>query len=80
MEQEEQEKKQSSASTVDAVAKTGKAISKVAQGAATGGVHGAAFAALSEGKKYLIPLACLLLIPIIILAMLPTIIFGSILC
>ena len=80
MSQEQYEQDNSAASTVEAGAKTGKAISKIAKGAATGGMHGAALTAAGESKKYLIAIIVVVLaIPILLIAMLPSIIFGSLL-
>jgi len=67
----------STASTLSAAAKTGKAVSNIAKGAATGNMYGAALAALKSSKKWLIPVIGLLLIPLVIVAMMPSIIFGS---
>ena len=80
MSKEQYEQDNSAASTVEAGAKTGKAISKIAKGAATGGMRGAALAAAVEGKKYIIAIVvAVLAIPILLIAMLPSIIFGSLL-
>lgn len=80
MSQDQYKQDNSAASTVEAGAKTGKAISKIAKGAATGGVHGAALAAAVESKKYIIAIVvAVLTIPILLIAMLPSIIFGSLL-
>ncbi len=70
------EKKQSTASTVAAAAKTGKAISNIAKGAAAGGLPGAALSAASSSKKWLIPIVAFFLLPFLLVAMLPSIIFG----
>jgi len=79
MSQEQENQESSVASSVQAGVKTGKAISNIAKGAASGGVHGAALAALSSNKKYILAIAVVLMIPILVIAMLPSIIFGSIL-
>lgn len=67
----------SAESSVQAAAKTGKAVANIAKGAASGGVHGAAFAAAKSSKKWIIPAVALLLLPVIIVAMLPSVIFGT---
>lgn len=69
----------SAESTVRSAAKAGKAVSNIAKGAATGGIHGAAFETAKESKKWIIALVGVVLIPVILLAMLPSIIFGSLL-
>lgn len=80
MSQERERQENSAASAVESSAKTGKAISKIVQGAASGGVHGAALAAASSGKKYVLAVVVVaLLIPILLITMLPSIILGSIL-
>jgi len=73
-----QEQRNSLGSSAKAAAKTGKAVSNIVKGAASGGLSGAALLAGKNKKKWLIPIACVLLIPVIIIAMLPTIIFGAI--
>ena len=75
---EEQRNQQSNSaeSTVYAASKTGKAVANVTKGAATGGVHGAALATAKNSKKWLIPVAAVLLLPVLIVAMLPSVIFG----
>ncbi len=73
-----QEQRNSLGSSAKAAAKTGKAVSNIVKGAASGGLSGAALLAGKNKKKWLIPIACELLIPVIIIAMLPTIIFGAI--
>lgn len=73
-----QEQSSSLGSSAKAAVKTSKAVSNIVKGAVSGELSGAAL--LSSGsskKKWLIPIACVLLIPVIIIAMLPTIIFGS---
>lgn len=63
---------------VKGAAKTGKAISQILKGAATGGMHGAvAGAAKSFGKELLIVACCLLLLPVMFLMLLPQLIFGG---
>jgi len=76
---EEQRTQQSNSAeaSVQAAAKTGKAVANVVKGAATGGVHGAALSAAKTSKKWLIPLVAILLLPVVIVAMLPSVIFGS---
>lgn len=71
-----QDQKNSSGSSAKAAAKTGKAMANIAKGAASGGMPGAALAASKNAKKWIIPIACVLLIPIILITMLPIIIFG----
>ena len=71
------EERRNSASNAVSAAKAGKALSRIAKGAATGGATGATVAAGSELKKLLIPILALLTVPIVIVAMLPSIIFGS---
>ena len=73
-----QEQRNSLGSSAKAAAKTGKAVSNIVKGAVSGGLSGAALLAGKNKKKWLIPIACVLLIPVIIIAMLPTIIFGAI--
>ena len=75
---EEQRNQQSNSaeSTVHAASKTGKAVANVTKGAATGGVHGAALDTAKNAKKWLIPVAAVLLLPVLIVAMLPSVIFG----
>ena len=73
-----QEQRNSLGSSAKAAAKTGKAVSNIVKGAASSGLSGAALLAGKNKKKWLIPIACVLLIPVIIIAMLPTIIFGTI--
>ena len=75
---EEQRNQQSNSaeSTVYAASKTGKAVANVTKGAATGGVHGAALDTAKNAKKWLIPVAAVLLLPVLIVAMLPSVIFG----
>lgn len=75
----EENQRQSSEATVVSAAKTGKAVANIAKGAATGGVHGAAAAAVGSSKKWVVPLIGILLLPVVIVAMLPTVIFGTLL-
>lgn len=79
MDEENKSQQESAAGTIRAAAKTGKTISSIAKGAATGGMHGAALGAAKSSKKWVIGIvAVAILLPVIILAMLPSIIFGSI--
>lgn len=79
MDEENKSQQESAAGTIRAAAKTGKTISSIAKGAATGGMHGAALGAAKSSKKWIIGIvAVAILLPVIILAMLPSIIFGSI--
>lgn len=79
MDEETKSQQESAAGTIRAAAKTGKTISSIAKGAATGGMHGAALGAAKSSKKWIIGIvAVAILLPVIILAMLPSIIFGSI--
>lgn len=78
MSTEETRERNSLGSSAKATAKTGKAVANIVKGAASGGLSGAALLAGKNKKKWLIPIACVLLIPVIIIAMLPTIIFGAI--
>ena len=73
-----EEQKRSSASTVKAAAKTGKAVANIAKGVAAGGTYGAASAVAKGSKKLILPLVALLLLPFIIVAMVPTVIFGAV--
>ena len=79
MSDEKSQQQTSSESTVAGAAKTGKAISNIAKGAAAGGAHGAAIEAGKSSAKWLIPLIAAVLLPLILVAMLPSIIFGSLL-
>lgn len=72
-----QERSQAADAQVSSAAKTGKAISKIAVGAATGGIHGAALATAKASKKWLGVIAGVLLLPVLLVVMLPSIIFGS---
>lgn len=77
MPEEQRTNGESSAASVRGAAKTGKAIANIAKGAATGGAHGAAFAAAKQSKKWIIGIALLLLLPVLLVLMLPVVIFGS---
>lgn len=77
MPEEQRTQGESAGASVKAAAKTGKAVSDIAKGAATGGAHGAALATVKHSKKWIEILVGLLLLPILIVAMLPVIIFGS---
>lgn len=79
MSDEKSQQQTSTESTVAGAAKTGKAISNIAKGAAAGGAHGAAIEARKSSAKWLIPLIAAVLLPLILVAMLPSIIFGSLL-
>ena len=79
MSDEKSQQQTSTESTVAGAAKTGKAISNIAKGAAAGGAHGAAIEAGKSSAKWLIPLIATVLLPLILVAMLPSIIFGSLL-
>lgn len=79
MSDEKSQQQTSTESTVAGAAKTGKAISNIAKGAAAGGAHGAAIEAGKSSAKWLIPLVAAVLLPLILVAMLPSIIFGSLL-
>ena len=79
MSDEKSQQQTSTESTVAGAAKTGKAISNIAKGAAAGGAHGAAIEAGKSSAKWLIPLVAAVLLPLILVAMLPAIIFGSLL-
>lgn len=65
--------------TVKSAVKTGKAVSNITRGAATGGIHGAALETAKASKKWIFALVGIILIPIMIVAMLPSVIFGSLL-
>ena len=79
MSEEKRQQQSSAESTVAGAAKTGKAIANIAKGAATGGVHGAAFEAAKSSKKWIIPIIAVIALPLVIVAMLPSMIFGSLL-
>ena len=55
MSDEKSQQQTSTESTVAGAAKTGKAISNIAKGAAAGGAHGAAIEAGKSSAKWLIP-------------------------
>ena len=67
-----QERSQAADAQVSSAAKTGKAISKIAVGAATGGIHGAALATAKASKKWLGVIAGVLLLPVLLVVMLPS--------
>lgn len=77
---DEQNKNQdnSSAGTVEGAVKTGKAVAKIAKGAATGQLPEAALHSAGLAKKAIPVLIAVLMIPVLVLAMLPSIIFGNI--
>lgn len=77
MPEEQRTSGESSAASARGAAKTGKAIANIAKGAATGGAHGAALAAVKESKKWIAGIVILLLLPVLIVLMLPVVIFGS---
>lgn len=79
MSDETRQEKSSVESTVGGAAKTGKAISSIAKGAAAGGAHGAAVEAAKASKKWIAVIVALIALPIVIVAMLPSVIFGSLL-
>ena len=79
MSDEKSQQQASAESTVADAAKTGKAISNIARGAAAGGAHGAAIEAGKSSAKWLIPLIATVLLSLILIAMLPSIIFGPLL-
>lgn len=54
MDEENKSQQESAAGTIRAAAKTGKTISSIAKGAATGGMHGAALGAAKSSKKWII--------------------------
>lgn len=72
MSDEKSQQQTSTESTVAGAAKTGKAISNIAKGAAAGGAHGAAIEAGKSSAKWLIPLIAAVLLPLILVAMLPS--------
>ena len=57
-----QERSQAADAQVSSAAKTGKTISKIAVGAATGGIHGAVLATAKASKKWLGVIAGVLLL------------------
>lgn len=69
------------AHTIQAAAKTGKAIANASKGAAIGGPYGAAAGAVWNSRKHLgkiiIGIIILFLLPVVILMMLPGLIFGG---
>ena len=69
------------ASVVNGAIKTGKAVAKIAKGAAAGGPYGAIASALWENRKVManivIAAIALLMIPIVVVMMLPSLIFGG---
>lgn len=75
------EKSASTAQAVRGAVKTGKAIAKIAKGAAAGGVYGAIASAVWENRKIitkiLIAATVVLMLPIIYIMMLPSLIFGG---
>ena len=75
------EKGASVANAVQSAVKAGKAVSKIAKGAAAGGPYGAIAGAIWENRKIIgkiiVTGIALLLIPVIILMMLPSLIFGG---
>lgn len=66
MSDEKSQQQTSTESTVAGAAKTGKAISNIAKGAAAGGAHGAAIEAGKSSAKWLIPLIAAVLLPLIL--------------
>ena len=64
MSDEKSQQQTSTESTVAGAAKTGKAISNIAKGAAAGGAHGAAIEAGKSSAKWLIPLIAAVLLPL----------------
>lgn len=75
------EKSASAAQAVRGAVKTGKAIAKIAKGAAAGGVYGAIASAVWENRKIickiLIAATTVIMVPIIYIMMLPSLIFGG---
>lgn len=75
------EKSASAANAVKGAAKTGKAVSQIAKGAAAGGPYGAIAGAVWENRKVIgkiiIAVIALLMIPVIFVMMLPSLIFGG---
>lgn len=69
------------ASVVNGAIKTGKAVAKIAKGAAAGGPYGAIASALWENRKVIanivIAAIAFLMIPIVVVMMLPSLIFGG---
>ena len=75
------EKGMNAANAIKSMAKTGKAISSLAKGAAVGGPYGAIAAGLWQNRKLLVKIIAasvlVLFIPVLFVIMLPSIIFGS---
>ena len=69
------------ASVVNGAIKTGKAVAKIAKGAAAGGPYGAIASALWENRKVIanivIAAIAFLMIPVVVVMMLPSLIFGG---
>ncbi len=76
MAEEQRTQGESAASSVKGAVKTGKAVAEIAKGAAAGGAHGAALAAVKHSKKWIGILAIILILPVLLIAMLPVVIFG----
>lgn len=75
------ENSMSAANAVNGAAKTGKAASQIAKGAAAGGPYGAIAGAVWESRnvigKIIIAVIALLMIPVVYVMMLPSLIFGG---
>lgn len=75
------ENSMSAANAVKGAAKTGKAASQIAKGAAAGGPYGAIAGAVWESRnvigKIIIAVIALLMIPVVYVMMLPSLIFGG---
>ena len=75
------EKGASAASAVQGAVKAGKAVSKIAKGAAAGGPYGALAGAIWENRKIIgkiiTAIIALLMIPVILIMMLPSLVFGG---
>lgn len=75
------EKGASAASLIKGAAKTGKAVSSIAKGAAAGGPYGAIAGAVWDNRKtigkLLVGAIALLMIPVVLVMMLPGLIFGG---
>lgn len=75
------EKGANAASTIKGAIKTGKAVSDIAKGAASGGPYGAALGALWANRKTVVKIIAaasfLLVLPILFVMMLPGLIFGG---
>lgn len=71
----------SAANTLRGAVKTGKAVTKIAQGAAAGGPYGAIAAGLWAGRNTVVKIiaatAFILFLPILYILMLPSLIFGG---